>query len=630
MVPRALPASSQQAIGVVVAVAVAVVWFLANRHYYSELIAVRRDPSIYTLRGFWLMNHSSADVALTQQLLDMRRQVPGLQLDFGGETGQLIRYFQSTTVVPGLIAVGGWFGGPSLLFQANLMIGAAVLVIMYAVTRRLAGPWLGLIPTVALALCMPMAAFSRVAYTEPISMLVILVGMLALTAAWRENRPLLWLLAGIGIGAACLCRVDGALAIAGAAVGFGALAGFAPQVESRRKALFGYLWFLAGAVPMYLLGWTDLKFHSPHYLYALRDEFGLLRIATLGVVLFAFLLGVLPLTGVGRWLARHRVGLARLLGGCTAALLVLLCLRPLFSAPRSLAGGYASGVANRQRAEGLAIDGARNYSEQTVNWLSWYFGWPLVISAGIAVVVIVWVIARRGNATLLLVFSVSAVNAMLYLNSANINPDQIWAMRRFLPIIIPGMLLAFAWGASELTRGARRRYPTARWLRSVVMPVIVLAMLVPAGTVWGQMFPIPEGAGQYDMVTTSCAAVAPDNKVLILGSLPTMGNYQPTYRNICGSQVLAYVNRDEKRRVSPVPAATVAQIAQLWGGTVTVVTFHPDQVAWTEKPTVPLAADSYQMWESPLSHPTARPRDESTEIYMGIVQLDGRVAPITS
>src|SRR6478735_1746319 len=176
----------------------------------------------------------------------MRKQVKGLSLDFGGETGQLVRHFQSTTVVPGLIAVAGWFGGSSLLFQANLMIGAAALVVMYAVTRRLAGPWFGLVPPVALALCMPMAAFSRVAYTEPISMLVVLVGMLALTVAWKENRPLVWLLAGIGVGAACLCRVDGALAIAGAAAGFGALAGFSSQVESRRRALFGYLWFLAG------------------------------------------------------------------------------------------------------------------------------------------------------------------------------------------------------------------------------------------------------------------------------------------------------------------------------------------------------------------------------------------------
>ncbi len=34
------------------------------------------------------------------------------------------------------------------------------------------------------------------------------------------------------------------------------------------------------------------------------------------------------------------------------------------------------------------------------------------------------------------------------------------------------------------------------------------------------------------------------------------------------------------------------------------------------------------MWESTLSRPPAYPVDESTEIYMGIVQADGRVAPI--
>jgi hypothetical protein len=629
MVPRALPATSQQAIGVLVAITVAVVWFLANRHYYSELISIRRDPSIYTLRGFWLMNHSSPDVTLTQQLLDMRKSVKGLTLDFGGETGRLIRYMQSTTVVPGLIAVAGWFGGASLLFQANLLIGAACLVVLYAVARRLAGPWFGLIPPVALALCMPMAAFSRVAYTEPISMLVVLVGMLALTTAWKENRPLLWVLAGIGIGAACLCRIDGALAIVGAAAGLGALAGFAPSRESRRRALVGYLWFLVGAVPMYLLGWADLKFHSPGYLYALRDEFALLRFATIGVVLFALLLGVLPLTGVGRWLARHRVVVAWVLTVGAAVLLLAMALRPLFWTGHLPAGnGVSTAVANRQRAEGLPIDGTRNYNEQTVTWLSWYFGWPLVISGAIAVVAMVWRIVRRGDARLVLVFAVPAANALVYLNAAKITPDQIWAMRRFLPIIIPGLLLAFAWGAYELTRWLARRYPARSWLPAVVVPVGVAAMLVPAATAWGQMFTVREGAGQYNMVMASCAKVAPDNKVLLLGNAPTMGYYQPTYRNLCGAEVLVYNLRDEKQRALQIPAETVAKIAQLWGGTITVVTFKPNQVTWTQKPTAATVADDYQMWESTLSHPPARPRDESTVIYMGIVQPDGRVAPI--
>ena len=107
-----------------------------------------------------------------------------------------------------------------------------------------------------------------------------------------------------------------------------------------------------------------------------------------------------------------------------------------------------------------------------------------------------------------------------------------------------------------------------------------------------------------------------------------MGYYQPTYRNLCGSEVLAYVNRNAQNQVLPIPAETVAKIAQLWGDTVTVVTFKPEQVNWTQKPTAPVAADGYQMWESTLSRPPAYPRDESTEIYMGIVQADGRVAPI--
>jgi hypothetical protein len=153
-------------------------------------------------------------------------------------------------------------------------------------------------------------------------------------------------------------------------------------------------------------------------------------------------------------------------------------------------------------------------------------------------------------------------------------------------------------------------------------------MLVPAVTAWGQMFTVREGAGQYNMVMASCAEIAPDNKVLLLGNAPTMGYYQPTYRNLCGADVLVYNLRDDKQRALQIPADTVAKIAQQWGGTITVVTFKPNQVTWTEQPTGPLVSDEYQMWESTLSHPPARARDESTEIYMGIVQPDGRVAPI--
>ena len=198
------------AIGSVVAVVAVLSWMLVQRHFYSELLAVRRDPAIYTLRGFWLMDHASPDVTLTQQLLDIKRAVPAAGLDFGTETFRLTRYFQSTTVVPGLIAVAGWIGGPSLLLQGDVLIGGAALLCVYAVARRLAGPVLGLVPVAALGLSMPMVGFTRVAYTEPVSIIAVMACLLGLWQAARHRRPAGWLLAGVGAGGVAITRIDGA------------------------------------------------------------------------------------------------------------------------------------------------------------------------------------------------------------------------------------------------------------------------------------------------------------------------------------------------------------------------------------------------------------------------------------
>ena len=680
MAPRAVVANRAEVIGVAVVLLVALLWLALNWRYFSELISVRRDPSIYTLRGFWLVDHPSPDVTLTQQLLDIRRQVKGVTTDFGGETNKLVRHFQSTTVVPGLIAIGGWFGGPFLLFKANLVIGAGVLITIYAIGRRMAGPLYGTLPVLALAACMPLAAFSRVPYTEPISMLVGLLGLLCLYLGWHEHRPAVWALAGAGIGATSLCRVDGALVLIGAIVGFGVLTGFAASREARRRGLIGLLWFLAGAVPLFALGYTDLRFHSPEYLYALRKQAYPLWAAAGGVTAVALLLGVLPIGAIGRWLYVRRVWLARMLAAVTAVGLIAMVARPLFLTARFSIGPYAIGVGNRQKAEGLPLDPSRSYDEQSVTWLSWYFGWPLVITAGLAVIAAVWWIIRRRDAGLLLVGAVAAVNAVAYLNYISITSDQIWAMRRFLPVIIPGMLLFAAWGAARLQDWAVSRFsasragtrepeaaaldptvelptvtgtgapgsnvsaareedtlqadgrgrprPAAARAVRIGLPVALALMLLFPVFSWGQMFTVREGAGQYDMVMSTCPKIAADNKVLVLGSLPDMGYYQPTYRNLCGSEVLALREIDAKGKALMVPKEKIAKIAALWGGTVTVVNFRPNQVPWTTPPTAPVAANSYDMWESTLSRRPSNPRPESTEIYMGTVQPDGSVTPL--
>ena len=634
--PRRPAVSAAQVIGVIVAGLVALVWIRLQWPYFSQLLSVRRDPAIYTLRGDWLMNHPSPDVVFTPNQLSLINATPGLQLDFGTETQQLTRYFQSTTVVPGLIAQAGWIGGASLLLKANILIGGSALVCVYAVGRRLAGPLIGLFPMVALAVGMPLAAFSRAPYTEPVSLIAVMACLLGLWTAIRERRPALWLLAGAGAGGVAVARIDGWLVVIGGVVGLAIWGGFAAGREVRRRALISLCWYSLAALLVGGIGFADLLLHSPDYLRVLAPSSKPLLAAVPATMVLAALSLAVPLGPVMGWLRQRSRPVAIAVTGVVGIAVLATLLRPLYyTAHHTAPGAYAIQVQMRQKREGTPVDPSRSYDEQSLVWLSWYQGWPVVLAGCLAAVVVVWVAIRRRRADLVLVASVIAVNAMYYLLYVSITPDQIWAMRRFLPVILPGGLLLVAW---LLAYAFRERAVLGRRLRRVISPrawTVTAAVLVgavatwfaltPLGT-WGSMFTVKEGAGQYDLVEQLCDEIG-DAQVIIVGNIPVMGYYQPTVRNFCGSSVVTVP-------ASPTPASLL-KVAQAWtpdvDEAVKVVSFYPTGVPWaTPPPALPVLKDSYQMWESVLSHRPEQPVNEQTQVWLGTLRADGRVDPVPS
>lgn len=632
--PRIPPVSAAQLIGVVVAGLVTVIWIRLQWPYFSELLSVRRDPAIYTLRGEWLTDHPSPDLAFTPNQLSLIYATPGLGLDYGVETLRLTRYFQSTTVVPGLIAQGGWIGGASLLLKANILIGGGALMSVYAVGRRLAGPLLGLFPMVALAAGMPLAAFSRAPYTEPASLIAVMAALLGLWMAVREQRPALWLLAGAGAGAVAVTRIDGWLVVIGGVVGFAIWGGFAAGPAMRHRALVSLGWYSLAALLVGAIGFADLLLHSPDYLHVLADSSVPLLVAVPVSMVFAALFVAMPLGPVAGWLRSRSRSVAVLVTSLVGVAVLATFLRPLYyTAHHTAPGNYAVAVKTYQIREGLPIDPSRSYDEQSLTWLSWYQGWPVVVAGGLAALAVVWVAIRRRRIDLALVTAVTAVNAMYYLINVSITPDQIWAMRRFLPVILPGGLLLVSWLLGQAYRqreviGRRLRpalgFRTWRIGTAVVLGAVATWFAVtPLGT-WGSMFTIKEGAGQYDLVEQMCDRIG-DDPVIIVGNIPVMGYYQPTLRNFCGSSVVTVP--------ANTTAAQLAAVAQAWtpgvDETIKVVSFYPTGVPWnTSPPKAPVLSDTYQMWEATLSRRPERALKETTQVWLGTLRPDGRVDPV--
>src|SRR5665811_805231 len=103
-------------------------------------------------------------------------------------------------------------------------------------------------------------------------------------------------------------------------------------------------------------------------------------------------------------------------------------------------------VESFQRAEGFPIDPTRTYAEHTVTWLSYYLTWPILALATLGLAIIVW---RTFTSQPVAVVFLGAftVPTLVYLLRPAIVPDQLWAIRRFEPITLPGLAIAAGVGA---------------------------------------------------------------------------------------------------------------------------------------------------------------------------------------
>ena len=100
----------------------------------------------------------------------------------------------------------------------------------------------------------------------------------------------------------------------------------------------------------------------------------------------------------------------------------------------------------------------RTYDERSLYWLSWFFTWPgllLALAGGAALVL------RRWVAHAWIVLTPVLTLLPLYLWHLHNSPYLMWWGRRFVPIMVPSLILlisvalAAAWGAIQVEDGSR-------------------------------------------------------------------------------------------------------------------------------------------------------------------------------
>jgi hypothetical protein len=566
----------------------AAIWAAVGLVLASEYLIVMRDPGFLALSGVWLTDHSSTDIptlGAVEAAAAQANVLPDAWQAWNLE-GDVVQP-QGAKMLPAVLSVGGWLCGLNGVLAVNVVIGAIGILAVYVLARQLMGPRAALGPAAIMMLVIAHQGLSRSPYTEPLTLLLIVSSV---TWAWRglaEHRISAVMAAGIASGATALVRIDGA------AYAVGVLIGVVAVALIREEA--GRRFIIAFALPqaaMLAAGYGSLALWSTAYLERLGDQARSLGLAYLVVLVLVALVTVASGGLVRRLFAIIVVPrietLGRIAALTTAAVMVVLASRPLWMTDHRGTDTDTdeftnSVVAAFQQSEGYAIEPTRTYAEHTLTWLSYYLTWPVLALATVGLAAIAYRAVTADRGAFIFLAAVAAPSSV-YLAKPEIVPDQLWAIRRFEPITVPGLAIAAGLGAWWLAH----RYLVDRldWSRENAATLAAAALILPLLSTYisvrpGDDEPVTisvyavnrEQAGAVEQVDALCGVID-SRPVVLVGSAQYFG----TIRVMCDVPVVLAL-------VDPEPEALI-EMTEVWGEAPIVVTQDASLVGDGAEPVV--------------------------------------------
>jgi len=515
----------------VVALAVIVAVTVVNAALAAEHVETDRDPGVYNTTARWLAEHDSLLIDGASgpfaDAPDLSVATPGHWLRDDGRY-----YVQFAHGLPVVQAMAWWLGGDGAMLRANALLGLVALLAFHALCRRLLRPWWAVVATTALGVSLVQTHFTRDAFSEIPTQALLWGGLWLLLAGLDRRRLPVLFTAGAVLGATVVMRIDSPALLVGVAAYLVVVAAMQEQRGSRSVPVVAAV-VLGAALPA-LVGYIDVTHRSPAYYTSNRTE-----VLALWAVVGASLLLALTArawTGsvmrAGSTLAEHRARLASVgAGGVVAGALLLWFVRPALGSSSDAPNDF---YAQLQAGEGLAVDPAARYWHQSFTWFAWYLG-PAAVAlavAGLALMVYRWVLGRQLD---LLAVGLAVVPVgLLYLQEARIHGDHIWVMRRFLPAVVPFVVLAAVYATQEL---ARLRPSQTPWMGPAAAAVAALVLLAaPLSTQAPVLRDSPQN-GFLAVIDDTCEVLGPDAAVLVVGEAELAAHLPAALRSFCGAAV---------------------------------------------------------------------------------------------
>lgn len=551
---------------------------LTNVVHNGQYVRSDRDNGIYTSAAFWIAEHGDV---LVDGRRGPHRQLDGITADSVGQArhdGDDVRLeIHGTHLFPSMLAQAKWAMGFDGVRIMPSLLGVLALAVFFLFALWWLPPWLAVAAVAALAGNFVFVYGVRSILTEPLSLAFGFAGLWMLLAASRSERCSAprFALAGAVSALTLAVRVDAGAAFVLLLPAVVLLIVLRRGVPRGRRAR-DLLGFGIGAAPVLALAAFDLWGRSRGYATDLGSQIRLIRIGFVAAVGVAALIVVIAdrsdrpmIAGARERFLEHRIVAARAVMSLLVAVFIgLWALRPLLGrVHRGGSDARLRGMANLQRREGFGGDGSRTFDEVSLERLGWYVGILAIALAIIGACILIERLMARGDGEAGLLLIGVLPMTLLYVWNPSIFPDQPWMMRRYLPVVIPGLLILAGIAFESLLSAARRRIPTEiAPFAPLGAGVVALAVFVlPPLRITAPLADVRWQAGGFHGIRMICDEVGDDAVVLFTTDEAMWRPFMTPIRSICDVPVLRSRGEDPTRaELAEIARVTRADDRRLW------------------------------------------------------------------
>jgi hypothetical protein len=295
--------------------------------------------------------------------------------------------------------------------------------------------------------------------------------------------------------------------------------------------------------------------------------------------------------------------------------------------------GGANYVEQVQRFLRMPVDPTRSYYEQATRWLSWYLGWGTLALALIGACWLAYEQVARHRRVWAPAFLVCFGSAVWVLFAPSITPDHPWADRRFVPVVLPGLVLFALIAVVSVLQFIASRSSRAWSADSAARPVLLGALQGAVGAIAVLVIVIPVWTGSRDVIYTKtevgeptlvhqvCSQLRPGDVVIAIGGR-ARSEWSGTMKVMCGTNVGYLLNDDDLTEMARI----YTQVHADGGRLMLLAESAADknaadfEAAWPDKPTASLITS--EATHTLVTRP-GKPTKFLTEMWLGEYQLGG-------